>query len=105
MKGIPRERGFFMKEFIILTNILVKMISILYINCGGVMYVKTRLKELRARHNMNQTELAKKAKISRQTVSLIEREEYIPSLIIAKRLSKILGESIDDIFIFDEEEL
>ncbi|WP_342387936.1 helix-turn-helix transcriptional regulator [Salinicoccus bachuensis] len=67
--------------------------------------MKTRLKELRAREGFNQTELANCAKISRQTVSLIEREEYIPSLLIAKRFAKIFNEPIENIFIFDEEEL
>jgi len=56
--------------------------------------MKTRLKELRARDGLNQTELAKLAKISRQTGSLIEREEFIPSLLIAVRIAKIFDESI-----------
>ncbi|HJE19003.1 MAG TPA: helix-turn-helix transcriptional regulator [Aliicoccus persicus] len=67
--------------------------------------MKTRLKELRARDGMNQTELAKKAKVSRQTISLIEREDYMPSLLIALRLSKIFNEPIESIFIFEEGEL
>jgi len=67
--------------------------------------VKTRLKELRAREGLNQTQLAKLVKVSRQTISLIEREEYIPSLLIAVRIAKVFRESIEDIFIFDEEEL
>ncbi len=67
--------------------------------------MKTRLRELRARERLNQTELAKLAKVSRQTISLIEREEYVPSLLIAKRLAKIFDEPIEDIFIFEEEEL
>jgi len=67
--------------------------------------MKTRLRELRARERLNQTELAKKVKVSRQTISLIEREEYIPSLLIAKRMAKIFNEPIENIFIFEEEEL
>lgn len=67
--------------------------------------MKSRLKELRARDGLNQSELAKRAKISRQTVSLIEREEYMPSLLIAARIAKVLNESIEDVFIFSEEEL
>lgn len=67
--------------------------------------MKTRLKELRARHGYNQTELAKRAKISRQTVSLIEREEFVPSLLIAVRISKIFNEPIENIFFFEEDEL
>lgn len=67
--------------------------------------MRTRLKELRARDGLNQTELAKRAKVSRQTISLIEREEFIPSLLIAKRIAYIFDETIESIFIFDEEEL
>ncbi|WP_020007641.1 helix-turn-helix transcriptional regulator [Salinicoccus albus] len=67
--------------------------------------MKTRIKELRARDGLNQTQLARRAKISRQTVSLIEREDYVPSLLIAKRISIIFNEPIENIFIFTEEEL
>lgn len=67
--------------------------------------MKTRLRELRARDRLNQTELAKLTKVSRQTISLIEREQYIPSLLIAKRIANIFNEPIEHIFIFDEEEL
>jgi putative transcriptional regulator len=67
--------------------------------------MKTRLRELRAREGLNQTELAKQVKVSRQTISLIEREEYIPSLLIAKRMARIFNEPIENIFIFEEEEL
>jgi len=67
--------------------------------------LKNRLKELRARESLNQTQLAKKAKISRQTVSLIERGEYMPSLIIAVRIARVFNESVENVFIFEEEEL
>jgi len=67
--------------------------------------MQTKLKELRARHNLNQTELAKLAKVSRQTISLIEREELIPSLLIAIRIAKIFNEPVDTIFLFEEEEI
>ena len=40
--------------------------------------LKNRLKELRARDGLNQTELAKLAGVSRQTISLLERDEYTP---------------------------
>lgn len=64
-----------------------------------------KLKELRAREGLNQTELAKLAKISRQTVSLIEREGFVPSLLIAVRLAKIFNEPIENFFFFEEDEL
>ena len=67
--------------------------------------MRTRLKELRARDGLNQTELAKRAKVSRQTISLIEREEFVPSLLIAVRIARIFNEPIENIFIFTEEEM
>ncbi|KGR92288.1 XRE family transcriptional regulator [Ureibacillus massiliensis 4400831 = CIP 108448 = CCUG 49529] len=67
--------------------------------------MKSRLKELRARDGLNQTQLAKLAKVSRQTISLIEREEFIPSLLIAVRISRIFNEPVEKVFMFEEEEL
>ncbi|MDN3438818.1 helix-turn-helix transcriptional regulator [Planococcus sp. APC 3900] len=67
--------------------------------------MKTRLKELRARLGINQTELAKRAKISRQTVSLIERGEFMPSLLIATKIAHVFEEPVEEIFQFEEEEL
>lgn len=65
--------------------------------------MRTRLKELRAREGYNQTELGKKARISRQTVSLIERNEFMPSIITAFKIARIFGEKVEDVFIFDKE--
>ena len=62
--------------------------------------LKNRLKELRARDGINQTHLAKLAGISRQTVSLIERNEYIPSVVIAFKI----GEPMENVFSLMEEE-
>lgn len=67
--------------------------------------MKTKLKELRARLGINQTELARRAHISRQTVSLIEREEFMPSLLIAVKIARVFDEPIEAIFQFEEEEL
>lgn len=66
--------------------------------------MKTRLKELRARDGYNQTQLAKKTGISRQTVSLIERNEFMPSVLTAEKIARIFGERIEDIFIFEEDD-
>lgn len=66
--------------------------------------MKTRLKKLRARDGYNQTQLAKKAGISRQTVSLIERNEFMPSVLTAAKIARIFGERIEDIFIFEEDD-
>ncbi|WP_010651519.1 helix-turn-helix transcriptional regulator [Oceanobacillus massiliensis] len=65
--------------------------------------MKSRLKELRAREGLNQTELAKLAKVSRQTISLMEREEFIPSLLIAVRIARIFNEPVENVFMIEEE--
>lgn len=67
--------------------------------------MKSRLKELRARHGWSQSELARRANISRQTISLIEREEFMPSLLIAVKISRVFDTPLEEIFYFDEEEL
>ncbi|AAL97988.1 XRE family transcriptional regulator [Streptococcus pyogenes] len=60
--------------------------------------LKNRLKELRARDGINQTEMAKLAGVSRQTISLIERNEYTPSVIIAMKIAKVFQEPVEEVF-------
>lgn len=64
-----------------------------------------RLKELRARDGYNQTQLAKKAGISRQTVSLIERNDFMTSILTAIKIARIFNEPVEKIFIIEEEEV
>lgn len=66
--------------------------------------LKNRLKELRARDGVNQTQLAKLAGISRQTVSLIERNEYTPSIVIAMKIAQVFKEPVENVFRLVEEE-
>ena len=66
--------------------------------------LKNRLKELRARDGINQTEMAKLAGVSRQTISLIERGDYSPSVALALKLAKICGVQVEDIFQYEEDE-
>lgn len=56
------------------------------------MSLKNRLKELRAQKKMSQQELANKSGISRQMISLIEREKVEPSIVVALKLAKVFGE-------------
>ena len=66
--------------------------------------LKNRLKELRARDGLNQTELAKLAGVSRQTISLLERDEYTPSIVIALRIAQIFHEPVESVFRLEEDE-
>ncbi|WP_105992356.1 helix-turn-helix transcriptional regulator [Staphylococcus chromogenes] len=67
--------------------------------------MRNRLKELRARDGYNQTQLAKKAGVSRQTISLIERNEFTPSIKTAVRIARVFDEAVEKVFIIEEEDL
>ncbi len=62
--------------------------------------MKTRIKELRARYNMTQEDLAKKAGVRRETIVFLEQGRYNPSLRLAHDVAKALKSKIDDVFIF-----
>ena len=68
------------------------------------MGLENRLKEYRARLSMNQSELGKQAHVSRQTISLIERGDYSPSVTLAIKLAKIFEVTVEEIFIYEEDE-
>ncbi len=63
-----------------------------------------RLKELRASKGLNQQELGTLVGASRQTISLIERGDYNPSITLALRIAKIFGKTVDEVFYLIEEE-
>ena len=65
--------------------------------------LKNRLKERRAALGVNQQELGRLAGGSRQTISLIERGGYSPSVTLALTLAKICGVTVEDIFSLEGE--
>lgn len=67
------------------------------------MPLTNRLKEFRARRGINQQELGTLTGVSRQTISLIERGDYSPSVVLALKISKIFGATVEDIFCYEEE--
>ena len=69
----------------------------------GGMPLYNRLKEPRARRGVNQAELGKLAGVSRQTISLIERGDYSPSVSLALKLGAICGTTVEDIFTYEDE--
>lgn len=64
--------------------------------------VRTRIKELRARYDLTQEDLAKKVGVRRETILFIEKGNYNPSLKLAHDIAKALQTTIDDLFIFEE---
>ena len=63
-----------------------------------------QLKVYRSKLGINQTELGKLAGVSRQTISLIERGDYSPSVTLALNLAKICQVRVEDIFEYEEED-
>ncbi|HEX5167836.1 MAG TPA: helix-turn-helix transcriptional regulator [Cyclobacteriaceae bacterium] len=59
----------------------------------------TRIKELRARDNLTQVDLAKKVGVRRETIVFLEKGKYNPSLKLAYDISKIFKMKIEEVFI------
>lgn len=66
--------------------------------------MKNRLKVFRAMRNLTQEEIAKKTKVTRQTIIAIERGKYYPSLLLAFKIAKFFNAKVEDIFIYEEED-
>ncbi len=67
------------------------------------MPLKNRLKEYRAKINVNQHEMGQLVNVSRQTISQIERGDYSPSVTLALKIAKVFNASVEDIFEYEEE--
>ncbi|MCF7860803.1 helix-turn-helix transcriptional regulator [Candidatus Woesearchaeota archaeon] len=64
--------------------------------------MKTRIKELRAKYNLTQDDLAQKVGVRRETILFLEKGKYNPSLKLAYDISKVLKTPIEDIFLFEK---
>ena len=65
--------------------------------------MKNRLEEIRKQHNIKQEELALALEVSRQTIGSLENGRYNPSIILAFKIARYFGLSIEEIFIYEEE--
>nr|WP_302592897.1 helix-turn-helix transcriptional regulator [uncultured Marvinbryantia sp.] len=65
--------------------------------------MKNRLEELRRQRGIRQEELADALQVSRQTIGSLENGRYNPSIILAFKIARYFGMSIEDIFIYEEE--
>lgn len=63
-----------------------------------------RLRVARAEKNISQEELAKLAGVSRQTISSIETNQYIPSALLAFILARKLGKPVEELFCLEGDE-
>lgn len=66
-------------------------------------YLKNWLEEIRKERGITQEELAKILEVSRQTVGSLENGRYNPSIILAFKIARYFEMTIEDIFIYEEE--
>lgn len=66
--------------------------------------MKNTIKVQRAIKNLTQEELAKKIGVSRQTINSIEKNRYIPSTVLALKLSEIFEKNVNEIFELEKDD-
>ena len=66
--------------------------------------MKNRIEEIRKCRGIRQEEFAKALGVSRQTISSLETGRYNPSIFLAHNIAKYFEMSIEEVFLFDEEE-
>jgi len=66
--------------------------------------LKNRLEEIRKSRDVKQEELAATLEVSRQTIGSLENGRYNPSIILAFKIARHFGMSIEEIFIYEEDE-
>ncbi|WP_417088867.1 helix-turn-helix transcriptional regulator [Eubacterium maltosivorans] len=64
--------------------------------------MKTRIRELRKQRHISQAELARAVQVTRLTITSIENEKYTASLVLAYKISKYFGLTIEQVFDFSE---
>lgn len=67
--------------------------------------MKNRIEELRKQHGLKQEDLANALEVSRQTIGSLENGRYNPSIQLAFKIARYFHMSIEDIFIYEEEQV
>lgn len=65
--------------------------------------MKNRLEELRRERGVNQEELARALRVSRQTIGSLENGRYNPSITLAFKIARYFELSIEEVFIYEED--
>lgn len=68
------------------------------------MPLHNRLKEYRAARGINQSDMGALVQVSRQTISMIERGDYSPSVTLALKIARVFEVHVEDIFSYEEEQ-
>jgi len=66
--------------------------------------MKNNIKVERAIQNMTQAKLAEMISVSRQTINAMELNKYVPSTVLALKISEIFKKPVNEIFFLDKED-
>lgn len=66
--------------------------------------MQTRIQELRKKKKITQNELADAVNVTRQTIISLENGKYKASLVLAHKIAQFFNTTIEEIFIFNEED-
>ncbi|MBN2610073.1 MAG: helix-turn-helix transcriptional regulator [Bacteroidales bacterium] len=66
--------------------------------------MKNTIKVERAKKDITQEKLAELAEVSRQTINSIEKNRYVPSTVLALRLSRIFGVTVNELFMLEDDD-
>lgn len=66
--------------------------------------LKTRMYEFRKAMNLQQSELAEMVGVRRETIGKLENGKYNPSLKLAMDIARVFGKTVEDVFIFEDDD-
>ena len=64
---------------------------------------KTKIHEFRKEMNLQQAELAELVGVRRETIGKLENGKYNPSLKLAMDIARVFGKTVEEVFVFDDE--
>lgn len=66
--------------------------------------MENRVKELRLEYGITQQELSDRVSVSSRTIISLEKQKYNPSVLLAYKIASVFNLSIEETFIFDEDD-
>ena len=91
---------FFIRNVIYMLNYGIYMLQSL---CGGIQYLENGVKIARTEVNLTQQQLAEKIDVTRQTISLIEKGKYNPTLKLCLDICYEVNKTLDEVFWIEKE--
>ena len=67
--------------------------------------LKNKIENIRTKKNIRQEDFAKAMGVSRQTISSLENGRYNPSILLAYKIAKYFEMTIEEVFLFEEEDV